>query len=288
MPVQTTDHWTEEETPTSSRDKGAAKGRGTSGFKQWKRDRSAASQPPVHPLQNSWYVVGKSVVEWVMAALIAIPALPVVILAALAVKLTSRGPAFYTQTRLGRRGRPFKIYKIRTMIHNAESLTGPRWSLPGDPRVTLIGRILRATHLDELPQLINVLCGEMNLIGPRPERPEFFPELEEALPAYRQRLGVRPGVTGLAQVQLPPDSDLTSVRRKLAHDLYYIRYLSPWLDARLLICTAFHAFGLPCSFVSRLLGIPNSENVEDAMQDVFEDESDNLKTRESRPVKRCA
>ena len=96
----------------------------------------------------------------------------------------------------------------------------------------------------------------MSLIGPRPERPEFLPELERALPAYRQRLTVRPGVTGLAQVQLPADTDLDSVRRKLAYDLYYIRHLSPWLDLRLLVCTAFYAVGVPFAVLSRLLGVP--------------------------------
>ena len=131
------------------------------------------------------------------------------------------------------------------MIHNCESLTGPRWSMPGDPRITPVGWFLRRTHLDELPQLLNVLRGEMSLIGPRPERPEFVPELERELPGYTQRLAVRPGVTGLAQVQLPPDTDLDSVRRKLAHDLYYIRHVSPWLDLRLLVCTAFYALGVP-------------------------------------------
>src|SRR5206468_4326259 len=94
------------------------------------------------------------------------------------VKLTSRGPAFYSQTRLGLRGKPFTIYKIRTMIHNCESRSGARWCMPGDPRITLVGRLLRKTHVDELPQLWNVLRGEMSLVGPRPERPEFVPQLE--------------------------------------------------------------------------------------------------------------
>ncbi len=109
----------------------------------------------------------------------------------------------------------------------------------------------------------------MSLIGPRPERPEFVPELERELPGYWQRLTVRPGVTGLAQVQLPPDSDLDSVRRKLAHDLYYIRHLSPWLDLRLLVCTAFYAIGLPFGVAGGLLGIPDHPIVEEAMSDAL-------------------
>lgn len=213
-----------------------------------------------------WYLAVKDVTDFLAGLALALLALPLVLLAALFVKLTSKGPAFYTQTRVGKYGRVFTIIKIRTMIHNCESLTGPRWAIPGDPRVTRVGWFLRKTHLDELPQLWNVLRGEMSLIGPRPERPEFIPELEQALPAYRQRLAVRPGVTGLAQVQLPADSDLTSVRRKLAHDLYYIRHLSPWLDLRLLVCTVFYSLGLPFDVVGRLLGVPGSARVERAMQ----------------------
>ena len=108
------------------------------------------------------------------------------------------------------------------MYQDSERHSGATWCLPGDPRVTPVGRVLRFTHLDELPQLINVLLGEMSLVGPRPERPEFLPKLERALPDYRRRLAVRPGVTGLAQVQQPPDTDLLSVRRKLNYDLYYV------------------------------------------------------------------
>src|SRR5262249_20621003 len=154
-----------------------------------------------------WYVPCKTALDFVAAAVLLVFAAPVIALAALLVKLTSRGPAFYTQTRVGRNGRLFTIYKVRTMMHKCESLTGPRWSLPGDPRVTRGGHFLRVTHLDELPQLVNVLRGDMSLIGPRPERPEFVPELERAVPRYRERLAVLPGVTGLAQVQLPADTD---------------------------------------------------------------------------------
>ncbi|MHB1423533.1 MAG: sugar transferase [Gemmataceae bacterium] len=231
--------------------------------------RSPVGSAPIRPLRHRWYLSCKYLADFIAAALLTVPALPLICLAALLVKLTSRGPAFYTQTRVGEDGRLFTIWKIRSMIHNCESLTGPRWSMPGDPRVTLVGAILRASHLDELPQLLNVLRGEMSLIGPRPERPEFVPELERALPGYWQRLTVRPGVTGLAQVQLPPDSDVTSVRRKLAHDLYYIRHLSPWLDLRLLLCTAVFALGLPFGIAGKLLDIPDGAAVEDSMDDVL-------------------
>jgi lipopolysaccharide/colanic/teichoic acid biosynthesis glycosyltransferase len=234
-----------------------------------RRERAASARGAVRPLRHPWYPAVKGALDRMAAAALATVALPVVALAALVVKLTSRGPAFYTQTRVGRDGHLFTIYKIRTMIHNCESLTGPRWSIPGDPRVTRFGRFLRLSHLDELPQLLNVLRGDMSLIGPRPERPEFLPELERFLPAYRQRLAVRPGVTGLAQVQLPPDTDMGSVRHKLAYDLYYIRNLSPWLDVRLLAGTAFYALGLPFRLVARLVGLPGSAHVEEDVRDLL-------------------
>jgi lipopolysaccharide/colanic/teichoic acid biosynthesis glycosyltransferase len=213
------------------------------------------------PSRRYWYVPCKTAFDFVAAAALLVAAAPVIALAALLVKLTSRGPAFYTQTRVGRNGRLFTIYKVRTMIHKCESLTGPRWSMPGDPRVTRVGHFLRVSHLDELPQLINVLRGEMSLIGPRPERPEFVPELEQAVPRYRERLAVLPGVTGLAQVQLPADTDLDSVRTKLAYDLYYLRHLSPGLDLRILLSTALYAAGVPFRWSRRLFGVPDAETV---------------------------
>jgi lipopolysaccharide/colanic/teichoic acid biosynthesis glycosyltransferase len=148
------------------------------------------------------------------------------------------------------------------MWHNCEHVSGPRWSTPGDPRVTPLGRLLRWSHLDELPQLWNVLRGEMSLVGPRPERPELIPPLEGALPRYRERLCVRPGVTGLAQVQLPPDTDLASVRRKLAFDLYYVEHGSLWLDLRLMACTGLAMTALPYSWLAFVLQIPGASVVE--------------------------
>jgi lipopolysaccharide/colanic/teichoic acid biosynthesis glycosyltransferase len=222
---------------------------------------SLPAHVPIGP-GSRWYPPGKAVLDRVAALILLVLTGPLILALAALVRLTSRGPAFYSQTRLGRGGVPFTIYKLRTMVNRCESLTGPRWSLPGDPRVTALGRFLRASHLDELPQLVNVLRGDMSLIGPRPERPEFLPELEAACPRYRERLAVRPGVTGLAQVQLPADTSVDSVRLKLAYDLYYIRHLRLRLDVVLLVCTALYALGLPFAVAARLLRVPHGEQVE--------------------------
>lgn len=238
-----------------------------------------SARNPIVPARFLWYLRCKNFADCAFALLLSIPALPIVLTSALIVKLTSRGPAFYSQMRVGLNGRTFRIIKLRTMIDNCESLTGPRWSMPGDPRVTPFGWFLRVSHLDELPQLLNVLLGQMSLIGPRPERPEFIPELEQSLPAYRQRLNVRPGVTGLAQVQLPPDTDLTSVRRKLAHDLYYIRHMTPLLDLKILVCTGFYALGVPFRMLSRILKVPSSSLIERQMRDVVVETPEPVRTR---------
>jgi lipopolysaccharide/colanic/teichoic acid biosynthesis glycosyltransferase len=172
------------------------------------------------------------------------------------VKLTSRGPSIYTQKRLGLWGRVFTIYKIRTMYLDSEQ-NGPTWCVPGDPRVTPVGRILRWSHVDELLQLINILVGEMSLIGPRPERPEFLDKLERELPDYRQRLVVRPGLTGLAQVQQPSDTSVFSVRRKLNYDLYYVDQMTLWLDVRLILATVLKCLGVPFDLIGWILQLPD-------------------------------
>ena len=219
--------------------------------------------PPAAVPPGPWYARVKAVADFVAACCLLVPAAPLILLSALLVKLTSRGPAFYSQTRLGRGGRPFTIYKMRTMYHECEKHGGPKWSTAGDPRITPVGRFLRRTHLDELPQLWNVLRGDMSLVGPRPERPEFVPQLEWSIPHYRRRLLVRPGVTGLAQVQLPADSDLESVRRKLAYDLYYLGEMSFWLDLRILLGTALKVFGVSFHTLRKLFRMPPGEAVED-------------------------
>jgi lipopolysaccharide/colanic/teichoic acid biosynthesis glycosyltransferase len=214
-------------------------------------DQSAVSGVIALPAPT-WYEPCKRVIELVLAVVLLVACLPVILLCALLVKLTSRGPALYTQTRVGRFGQPYVIFKLRTMYHDCEERSGPQWARPGDPRITPLGRFLRRTHLDELPQLWNVICGEMSLIGPRPERPEFTAHLEKAIPNYCGRLAVRPGLTGLAQLRLPPDTDLGSVRRKLVYDLYYIRRSGPGLDLLILLGTACYFLGMPVSLPAEL------------------------------------
>jgi lipopolysaccharide/colanic/teichoic acid biosynthesis glycosyltransferase len=223
---------------------------------------------PVTPVAPSrrWYLPCKAAVEFTLALILFVLAMPFILLAAALVKLTSRGPAFYAQTRVGRNGRLFTIYKIRTMVHDCESLTGPRWSMPGDPRITRVGHFLRLTHTDELPQLINVLRGDMSIIGPRPERPEFLPKLERVVPMYRNRLAIRPGITGLAQVNLGADTDVENVRKKLAYDLHYIRHISPWLDWRIVMATFFYILRNPCKITQKMSIVPHGETVEKPMK----------------------
>ena len=197
----------------------------------------------------------KYVLDTILAVILLVVLSPVILLTLVLVRLTSRGAAVYSQQRLGRHGKTFTILKIRSMYLESE-LDGPKWCLPGDTRVTPIGRFLRWSHLDELPQLINVIRGEMSLIGPRPERPEIVAQIERSLPHYRQRLTIRPGLTGLAQVLQPPDTDLGSVRRKLNYDLYYVDRMSLWLDLRISIGTAL-LFALPSSAIASLMGFPD-------------------------------
>jgi lipopolysaccharide/colanic/teichoic acid biosynthesis glycosyltransferase len=218
------------------------------------------------PQPAGWYANTKWIVDFVLALALLILSAPLILLGIVLVKLTSRGPAFYSQLRLGLAGRPFAIYKIRTMRHNCESTSGARWCSPGDSRVTWVGRFLRAMHVDELPQLWNILRGDMSLIGPRPERPEFAPQLELVLPLYRERLRVRPGLTGLAQVQLPPDTDITSVRRKLACDLSYVQHHGLWLDFRILAATLAHVVHVPGTLVRRIFRLPGGEQAQHAYQ----------------------
>jgi lipopolysaccharide/colanic/teichoic acid biosynthesis glycosyltransferase len=196
------------------------------------------------------YLPLKAAIDWACALALLVAAAPIMTLVGLAVAATSRGPIFYSQMRLGQGGTPFRIYKFRTMRHRCEASSGPVWSIANDPRATPIGGWLRNTHLDELPQLWNVLRGDMSLIGPRPERPEIAAKIEQLLPEFRQRLCIRPGLSGLAQVLMPPDTDLQTVQNKLAHDQEYIRHLGLLLDVRIGLATVLCLAG----FKTRVTG----------------------------------
>ena len=189
-------------------------------------------------------LVLKRVADYSIAATLSILTAPLIGVCALLIRLTSRGPAFYSQERVGQFGRVFTIYKLRSMYHQCERTTGPQWSLPGDPRITPIGRILRATHVDELPQLVNVLCGHMSLVGPRPERPEIAALLALEIEDYDARSAVLPGITGHAQVNLPPECTLQDAIEKVRLDRHYIGRWSAWFDVLTLCRTALKVVGL--------------------------------------------
>ena len=193
-------------------------------------------------------------VNLILAILALLLLSPVLFLIALAIKLTSRGPVLYTQERVGldrrdggdaghprrRRdlgGQPFTIYKFRTMRVDAERESGAVWAAQDDPRVTPVGRLLRQYRLDEIPQLLNVMRGEMNIVGPRPERPTIFAELREHIKEYPLRQRAKPGITGLAQIYHHYDRSMDDVRTKVRFDLEYIQRRSLWEDLRIMLLT---------------------------------------------------
>jgi lipopolysaccharide/colanic/teichoic acid biosynthesis glycosyltransferase len=198
--------------------------------------------------------IASRVVNVVVASVALVALLPVIVLVALIVRLTSKGPVFYSQTRVGvdrryrekhsdgRRqhdhgGKPFEMYKFRTMIVDAEADGRAVWAQKKDPRVTPVGGVLRKTRLDELPQLYNVIRGEMNIVGPRPERPTIFAELRKNIPEYPMRQRVKPGITGWAQINQAYDACMDDVRQKVRYDLEYLRRQSVIEDLRIMSMT---------------------------------------------------
>jgi len=172
-----------------------------------------------------------------IASLLLLLTLPVMLATMVAIRLDSRGPIFYRQERSGLHLRPFTLIKFRSMVVDAEAGGKPRWATKGDPRVTRVGRFIRLTRIDELPQLLNVLHGDMSMVGPRPERPGFVAELGEIIPHYHDRASVKPGITGWAQVNYPYGASIEDARMKLAYDLYYVRRRSLFLDLLILVAT---------------------------------------------------
>jgi sugar transferase (PEP-CTERM system associated) len=179
----------------------------------------------------------KRALDVVLAGAGLVLALPLMLVVAAAVRLDSRGPALFRQARVGQGGRIFVLNKFRSMRFDAERASGATWATAGDPRVTRVGRLLRTTRLDELPQLVNVLLGHMSFIGPRPERPEFVQLLQRQIPFYRERLSVKPGLTGWAQIRYPYGASVADAVEKLQFDLYYIKNLSLFLDLLILLGT---------------------------------------------------
>ena len=187
-------------------------------------------------LARRHFEIAKEVADIVLSAIAMILALPVLLIAAALIKISDGGPIFYVQTRVGRHGKLFRMIKLRTMFVNAEA-RGAQWAQNGDPRVMPLCRWMRKSHVDELPQLLNVIKGEMSLVGPRPERPEILDNLEKAYPNVRERLAVRPGITGLAQIRAGYDTTIENFKHKLSADLEYIRQRCWSLEFKIIAMT---------------------------------------------------
>jgi sugar transferase (PEP-CTERM system associated) len=188
-------------------------------------------------MRQRWRMVLKRAIDVATSTLVMLITLPVAIVAAIAIKLDSKGPLFYAQERIGLQGQIFRILKFRSMKEDAEKRTGATWATPGDPRVTRVGRIIRRLRIDELPQLINVLKGDMSLVGPRPERPQMVSDLKRVLSLYDYRHSVRPGLTGWAQVCYRYGANIDDAREKLCYDLYYIKNWSLTFDLQIMLQT---------------------------------------------------
>jgi sugar transferase (PEP-CTERM system associated) len=210
---------------------------------------SITGKVPIESIRLSWllfspgnaasrlfliYKRSASIVSSTIGLLLSLPLLPFVVLA---IKLSSPGQVLYRQSRVGRDGVVFRCYKFRTMRSDAEADSGPTWAMDDDPRITRVGRFLRKTRIDEIPQLLNVLRGDMSLVGPRPERPEFVESLKEQIPYYHLRHSVRPGITGWAQVLYRYGSSVEDAKEKLRFDLYYIKNTSAGLDLLIILNT---------------------------------------------------
>ncbi|MBI5235099.1 MAG: TIGR03013 family PEP-CTERM/XrtA system glycosyltransferase [Deltaproteobacteria bacterium] len=204
---------------------------------------------PLDHLKPSWMVFSdgfkslrsrkilKRVLDLFMAFLMLTAALPLMVVTAIIIKLTSKGPIIFKQVRVGENGGNFDIYKFRSMRQDAEAGTGPVWAGASDARTTLIGRLIRLTRIDELPQIVNVIKGDMSFVGPRPERPFFVLKLREVIPYYEMRTVVKPGITGWAQIKYPYGANVQDALEKLQYDIYYIKNMSPLLDFMIFVMT---------------------------------------------------
>jgi exopolysaccharide biosynthesis polyprenyl glycosylphosphotransferase len=190
-------------------------------------------------LMSEWEKRLKRIIDVMASLFILILTFPVTFITALAIKIDSPGPALFKQERCGIDGTTFKMMKFRSMRNDAEKKSGPIWSTKNDPRITRVGKFIRKVRIDEIPQMINVLKGEMSLVGPRPERPYFVEILSKEIPYYKRRLKVRPGITGWAQVKHKYDESIEDVKIKLRYDLFYIENMSLRMDFKILFRTIF-------------------------------------------------
>jgi exopolysaccharide biosynthesis polyprenyl glycosylphosphotransferase len=190
-------------------------------------------------LMPQWEKVVKRTGDFMTALAGLILFLPAGLLLAGLIRIDSKGPVFYMQERVGKNGRHFRIVKFRSMVADAEKHSGPVWAVKKDPRITRTGRLMRKLRLDEVPQLFNVLTGDMSLVGPRPERPYFVEKLSKIFPLYARRLRIQPGITGWAQVKGGYDTSLEDVKKKIEYDLYYLENMSLRMDLKIILSTLY-------------------------------------------------
>ena len=190
-------------------------------------------------IMQPWEERAKRLMDILISIIILSLSAPVWIVVAIAIKLNSPGPLVFSQERVGKDGKVFRMHKFRSMFEDAEAKTGPVWATTNDPRVTSVGRFLRKTRLDEIPQFMDVLRGDMSLVGPRPERPHFVAQLAQEIPLYKRRLSVKPGITGWAQIKQGYDTSLDDVRSKVKYDLFYIENMSFRMDIKILLMTVY-------------------------------------------------
>lgn len=187
--------------------------------------------------RTTWIMFTKRAMDIIASFVGLVLSAPITLITAIAIKLESPGPVLYCQERVGQNEEPFMLYKFRSMVCDAEAKSGPSWAGKNDPRVTRVGRLIRKLRVDEIPQMINVLKGEMSFVGPRPERPFFVAQLKEKIPYYQFRFSVKPGITGWAQISYPYGDSEADAIEKLQYDLYYTKYLFPLFDLQILFET---------------------------------------------------
>lgn len=215
--------------------------------------------------QTARYLRLKSGFDRAAGLFLFVVASPLILLLAAIVRSTSRGHAIYRQTRVGKDGQSFELLKLRSMVRDAEKPGQPVWCSINDLRVTPVGKVLRKLHLDELPQLWNVAKGDMSLVGPRPERPEICENLVDEIENYHHRHSVKPGVTGLSQINLPADQTIEDVRRKQILDLRYIDEANLWLDLRMILATALRMLGIRGETVIKLMSLCRRQYLEEQL-----------------------